>query len=26
MGAVRAAEWVAGKAGAFDFREVFEQL
>jgi 4-hydroxy-tetrahydrodipicolinate reductase len=26
LGAVRAAEWVAGKSGAFDFREIFEQL
>ena len=26
LGAVRAAEWVAGKQGAFDFREIFEQL
>jgi 4-hydroxy-tetrahydrodipicolinate reductase len=26
MGAVRAAEWVAGKSGVWDFREVFDQL
>jgi len=26
LGAVRAAEWLAGKSGAFDFRDVFEQL
>jgi 4-hydroxy-tetrahydrodipicolinate reductase len=26
LGAVRAAEWLAGKSGAFDFREVFDQL
>jgi 4-hydroxy-tetrahydrodipicolinate reductase len=26
VGAVRAAEWLAGKSGAFDFREIFEQL
>jgi 4-hydroxy-tetrahydrodipicolinate reductase len=26
MGAVRAAEWVADKSGAFDFREIFDQL
>jgi 4-hydroxy-tetrahydrodipicolinate reductase len=26
LGAVRAAEWLAGKFGAFDFREIFEQL
>jgi len=26
VGAVRAAEWLAGKEGAFDFREIFEQL
>lgn len=26
LGAVRAAEWVAGKQGVFDFREVFGQL
>ena len=25
-GAVRAAEWVAGKTGCWDFREIFEQL
>jgi 4-hydroxy-tetrahydrodipicolinate reductase len=25
-GAVRAAEWVAGKTGSWDFREIFEQL
>ena len=25
-GAVRAAEWVAGKSGAWEFREIFEQL
>jgi 4-hydroxy-tetrahydrodipicolinate reductase len=25
-GAVRAAEWVSGKQGAWDFREIFEQL
>jgi 4-hydroxy-tetrahydrodipicolinate reductase len=25
-GAVRAAEWLAGKSGAWDFREIFEQL
>ena len=26
MGAVRAAEWLAGKSGAWDFREIFDQL
>jgi len=26
LGAVRAAEWLAGKEGAWDFREVFDQL
>jgi 4-hydroxy-tetrahydrodipicolinate reductase len=26
MGAVRAAEWLAGKSGVWDFREIFEQL
>jgi 4-hydroxy-tetrahydrodipicolinate reductase len=26
LGAVRAAEWLAGKSGAYDFREVFDQL
>ena len=26
LGAVRAAEWLAGKSGAFDFRDIFEQL
>jgi 4-hydroxy-tetrahydrodipicolinate reductase len=26
LGAVRAAEWVHNKSGAFDFREIFEQL
>jgi len=26
LGAVRAAEWLAGKSGAWDFREVFDQL
>ena len=26
LGAVRAAEWVAGKTGAWDFREIFDQL
>ena len=26
LGAVRAAEWLAGKQGAWDFREIFEQL
>ena len=26
LGAVRAAEWLAGKKGAWDFREIFEQL
>ena len=25
-GAVRAAEWVAGKQGAWEFREIFDQL
>ena len=25
-GAVRAAEWLAGKSGAWDFREIFDQL
>ena len=25
-GAVRAAEWISGKQGAWDFREIFEQL
>jgi 4-hydroxy-tetrahydrodipicolinate reductase len=26
LGAVRAAEWVSGKQGVWDFREIFEQL
>ncbi|HTW60206.1 MAG TPA: 4-hydroxy-tetrahydrodipicolinate reductase [Terracidiphilus sp.] len=26
LGAVRAAEWLAGKTGVWDFREIFEQL
>jgi 4-hydroxy-tetrahydrodipicolinate reductase len=26
LGAVRAAEWVAGKTGAWEFREIFDQL
>ncbi len=26
LGAVRAAEWIAGKTGAWDFREIFDQL
>ena len=26
QGAVRAAEWVAGKSGAWEFREIFDQL
>jgi 4-hydroxy-tetrahydrodipicolinate reductase len=26
LGAVRAAEWLAGKSGAHDFREIFDQL
>jgi 4-hydroxy-tetrahydrodipicolinate reductase len=26
LGAVRAAEWLAGKSGAYDFREIFSQL
>ena len=26
LGAVRAAEWLNGKSGAYDFREIFEQL
>ena len=26
LGAVRAAEWLAGKSGAFDFREIFDQM
>jgi len=26
LGAVRGAEWLAGKSGAWDFREIFEQL
>jgi 4-hydroxy-tetrahydrodipicolinate reductase len=26
LGAVQGAEWLAGKSGAFDFREIFEQL
>jgi 4-hydroxy-tetrahydrodipicolinate reductase len=26
MGAVRGAEWVAGKSGAWEFREIFDQL
>ena len=26
LGAVRAAEWLAGKSGAYDFREIFNQL
>jgi 4-hydroxy-tetrahydrodipicolinate reductase len=26
LGAVRAAEWLVGKSGAFDFREIFEKL
>jgi 4-hydroxy-tetrahydrodipicolinate reductase len=25
-GAVRAAEWLSGKSGVFDFREIFEQV
>jgi hypothetical protein len=25
-GAVRAAEWVAGKSGAWEFREIFDKL
>ncbi|MGP8175298.1 MAG: 4-hydroxy-tetrahydrodipicolinate reductase [Terracidiphilus sp.] len=26
LGAVRAAEWLAGKSGAWDFRDIFDQL
>jgi 4-hydroxy-tetrahydrodipicolinate reductase len=26
LGAVRAAEWLGGKSGAYDFREIFDQL
>jgi 4-hydroxy-tetrahydrodipicolinate reductase len=26
LGAVRAAEWLAGKSGSWDFREIFDQL
>jgi 4-hydroxy-tetrahydrodipicolinate reductase len=26
LGAVRGAEWLAGKSGAWDFREIFGQL
>jgi 4-hydroxy-tetrahydrodipicolinate reductase len=26
LGAVRGAEWLAGKSGAWDFREICEQL
>jgi 4-hydroxy-tetrahydrodipicolinate reductase len=26
LGAVRAAEWLAGKAGVWEFREIVEQL
>jgi 4-hydroxy-tetrahydrodipicolinate reductase len=26
LGAVRAAEWLAHKSGAYDFREIFDQL
>jgi 4-hydroxy-tetrahydrodipicolinate reductase len=26
LGAVRGAEWIAGKSGAYDFREIFDQL
>jgi dihydrodipicolinate reductase len=26
LGAVRAAEWLAGKSGAYDFREIFDKL
>ena len=26
LGAVRAAEWLAGKSGAWEFREIFDQL
>jgi 4-hydroxy-tetrahydrodipicolinate reductase len=26
LGAVRAAEWLVGKSGAYDFREIFDQL
>jgi 4-hydroxy-tetrahydrodipicolinate reductase len=26
LGAVRAAEWVAGKSGSWEFREIFDQL
>jgi 4-hydroxy-tetrahydrodipicolinate reductase len=26
LGAVRAAEWLAGKQGAWEFREIFDQL
>jgi len=25
-GAVRAAEWLAGKSGTWEFRDIFEQL
>ena len=26
IGAVRAAEWLAGKSGVWEFREIFDQL
>jgi 4-hydroxy-tetrahydrodipicolinate reductase len=26
LGAVRAAEWLHSKSGAYDFREIFDQL
>jgi dihydrodipicolinate reductase len=26
LGAVRGAEWLAGKQGVWEFREIFEQL
>ncbi len=26
LGAVRGAEWLAGKSGAWEFREIFDQL
>jgi len=26
LGAVRAAEWLQGKSGAWEFREIFDQL
>ena len=26
LGAVRGAEWLAGKSGSWDFREIFDQL